>query len=106
MGIRQRKYMSRTGKLSLVWSATARDDLIRLREFIHPHNPRAAQKSSEKILKAAKLILDNPAIGTQIEGRQDYELVTPFGQNNYILRYQIIEQTIVILKIWHSREDR
>ena len=98
--------MSRTGKLTLVWSATARDDLIRLREFIQPHNPRAAKQSSEKILKAAKLILDNPAIGKQREGRQDYELVTPFGQNGYILRYQIVDQKIVILKIWHSREDR
>jgi plasmid stabilization system protein ParE len=98
--------MPETGELSLVWSATARSDLIRLREFIQPHNPSAAKLSSEKIIKAARLILDNPAIGTQLEDRQDYELVTPFGQNNYILRYQIIQQKIVILKIWHSREDR
>ncbi len=47
-----------------------------------------------------------PLIGKPIEGRQDYELITPFGQNGYILRYQIIEQNIVILKVWHSREDR
>jgi plasmid stabilization system protein ParE len=98
--------MSKTGKLSLVWSATARNDLIRLREFIQSHNPRAAKQSSEKILKAVGLIVDNPAIGMQVEGRQDYELVILFGQNSYILRYQIIEQKIVILKIWHSREDR
>ena len=98
--------MPRTGNLSLVWSATARADLIRLHAFIQPNNPRAAKQSSEKILKAARLILDNPAIGTPIEGRHDYELFTPFGQNGYILRYQIIEQKIVILKIWHSREDR
>ena len=98
--------MSRTGKLSLVWSATARSDLIRLRDFIQPYNPQAAKQSSEKIVKAAKLILDNPAIGKPIEGRQDYELVTPFGQSGYILRYQIFEQNIVILKVWHSREDR
>ena len=98
--------MSRTGNLSLVWSAAARADLIRLHAFILPHNPRAAKQSAKKILKATRLILDNPAIGTAIEGRQDYELFTPFGQNVYILRYQIIEQKIVILKIWHSRENR
>ena len=98
--------MSRTGKLNLVWSASARNDLIRLRDFIQPHNPWAAKQSSEKILKAARLLLDNPAIGKLIEGRQDYELIIPFGQNSYILRYQIIEQKIVILKVWHSREDR
>jgi plasmid stabilization system protein ParE len=54
--------MSETGKLSLVWSAIARSDLIRLREFIQAHNPRAAKRSSEKILKVTKLILDNPAL--------------------------------------------
>ena len=98
--------MSRTGKLTLVWSPTARQDLIRLREFIQPHNPRAAQRSAEKIRKAAKLILDSPAIGTRIEGREDHEFYTVFGQGGYILRYQLIGQKIVILKIWHDREDR
>ena len=98
--------MPRTGNLSLVWSATARADLIRLHAFIQPHNPRAAKQSAGKILKATRLILDNPAIGTPLEGRQDYELFTPFGQNGYIFRYQIIERKIVILKIWHSRENR
>jgi plasmid stabilization system protein ParE len=98
--------MSKTGKLNLIWSATARDDLIRLRDFIQPHSSYAAKRSSKKILGAARLILDNPAIGTKIDTRQDYELIIPYGQNNYILRYQIIEQKIIILKIWHSREDR
>lgn len=98
--------MSGTGKLKLVWSPAARRDLIRLRDFIEPHNPKAARRSSEKIRKATKLILDNPAIGTKIEGREDRELFTAFGQGGYILRYQIIAQKIVILKIWHTREDR
>jgi len=98
--------MSRTGKLTLIWSPAARRDLIRLREFIEPHNPKAAKKSSEKILKAAKNILDNPAIGKSLDGRNDRELFTSFGKNGYILRYQIIDQKIVILKIWHTREQR
>ena len=98
--------MSRTGNLTLVWSSTARYDLMRLREFIQSENPRSAKRSSEKIIKATKLILDNPAIGTRLEGREDRELYTPFGKNGYILRYQIIDQKIVILKIWHTREDR
>ena len=98
--------MSRTGKLTLIWSSIARFDLIRLREFIRPHNPRAARRSSEKIRKAAKLILDNPAIGTPVGDREDHEFYISFGQGGYILRYQIIGQKIVILKIWHTREDR
>ncbi len=98
--------MSTIRNLTLVWSTTARNDLIRLREFIQSKNPRAAKRSSEKIIKAATLILANPAIGTRLEGREDYELFTPFGKKGYILRYQIIDEKIVILKIWHTREDR
>ncbi|WP_230988249.1 type II toxin-antitoxin system RelE/ParE family toxin [Bathymodiolus japonicus methanotrophic gill symbiont] len=70
------------------------------------HNSRAAKKSSEKILKAAKSILNNPAIGKTLDGRNDRELFTSFGKNSYIFRYQIIDQKVVILKIWHAREDR
>ena len=98
--------MSGTRKLKLVWSPAARRDLIRLRAFIEPKNAHAAQRSSEKIRKAAKLMLDNPAIGTRIEGRQDREFFTSFGKGGYILRYQIIDHKIVILKIWHDYEDR
>lgn len=98
--------MPGTQKLTLVWSPAARRDLIRLREFIEPNNPHAARRSSEKIRKAVNLISDNPAIGTRIEGREDYELFTPFGRDGYILRYQIIKQRIVVLRIWHTREDR
>lgn len=98
--------MSRTRKLILIWSPAARRDLIRLREFIEPHNPRAARRSSETIRKAAKLILENPAIGSRIEGRQDRELFTPFAQRGYILRYRLLDQKIIILKIWQCLEDR
>lgn len=98
--------MPGTQKLNLVWSLAARRDLIRLREFIEPNNPHAARRSSEKIRETTKLIRDNPGIGTRVEGRDDYELFTPFGRYGYILRYIIIRQEIVILRIWHTREDR
>lgn len=65
--------MSGSPKLTLVWS-------------------HAAQRSSDKISKAARLILDNPAIGTKLEYREDRELYAPFGKGGYILRYKIIAQ--------------
>ena len=98
--------MPGTQKLTLVWSPAARRDLIRLREFIQPHNPRAAQRAAAAIRKAARLISENPSIGQQLEGRQDRELFTPFGHRGYVLRYQIIGQKILMLKVWHALEDR
>ncbi|MBN2700428.1 MAG: type II toxin-antitoxin system RelE/ParE family toxin [Methylothermaceae bacterium] len=92
--------------MKLVWSPASRRDLIRLREFIEPHNPTAARRAAETLKKAANLLLDHPAIGTRLEERQDRELFIPFGQSGYIIRYRLHEGTIVILRVWHGLEDR
>ncbi len=92
--------------LKLIWSPAARTDLIRLREFIEPHNPDAARRAAEALKKASNLLLDHPAIGARIEDREDRELFIPHGQRGYIMRYRLHQQTIVILRVWHIREDR
>lgn len=90
----------------LIWSSAARADLIRLRQFIEPHNREAAQRAAQSIKKAASVILQHPGIGKCLEGRQDRELFVPFGQHGYVIRYRLDEDAVVILKIWHGREDR
>lgn len=98
--------MPRFRTLTLIWSTAARADLIRLREFIEPHRPEAARSAAQSLLKAARLIVRHPGIGKRLEGRQDRELVVPFGQRGYIIRYRLDEDVVVILKIWHGLEDR
>ncbi|MEJ2389346.1 MAG: type II toxin-antitoxin system RelE/ParE family toxin [Chromatiaceae bacterium] len=98
--------MPRSRALKLVWSQAARRDLIRLREFIEPHNPAAARRAAAMLRKAANLLQEQPGIGRRIEGREDRELSVPFGQRGYLLRYRLHEDTIVILRIWHGLEDR
>lgn len=98
--------MPRSRALKLVWSQAARRDLIRLREFIEPHNPAAARRAAAILRKAANLLQEQPGIGRRIEGREDRELSVPFGQRGYLLRYRLHEDTIVILRIWHGLEDR
>lgn len=92
--------------LRLVWSPAARNDLIRLRDFIGEHNPDAARRAAEALKKAANLLLEHPGIGPRIEDREDRELFVPFGQRGYVLRYRLDEETIVILRLWHGLEDR
>jgi plasmid stabilization system protein ParE len=98
--------MPRSRALKLVWSPAARRDLIRLREFIEPHNPAAARRAAAILRKAANLLQEQPGIGRRIEGREDRELSVPFGQRGYLLRYRLHEDTIVILCIWHGLENR
>jgi plasmid stabilization system protein ParE len=93
-------------KQSVIWSPTALEDLVRLRNFIAPHNPDAARRAAESLKKAAKLLAEHPGLGKRLEGRTDRELMVPFGQRGYALRYRLDGETIVVLKIWHSFEDR
>ncbi len=96
--------MSKTHQLTLIWSPAASRDLQRLHDFLKAKNTNSAKHAADKIRKAVKLILDNPAIGRRLENRNDRELPIPFGKNGYIIRYRVTDSIIVILKIWHSRE--
>ncbi len=98
--------MPRSRTYTLIWSAAARADLIRLRQFIEPHNPEAARRAAQSLKKAANLIQQHPGIGKRLDGRQDRELFVSFGQRGYIVRYRFDGEAIVILKIWHGLEDR
>jgi len=34
------------------------------------------------------------------------ELFIPFGASAYVLRYRIHDDTLVVIRVWHSREER
>ena len=98
--------MPRAPATALVWTTAARADLIRLRRFIDPHNPAAARRAAEAIAEGAKLLIEHPAIGKRVEGRDDRGLSIPFGQRGYVLRYRQDGQTVAVLRVWHSLEKR
>jgi len=98
--------MPRARKLKLIWSAAARRDVIRLREFIDPHNPEAARNVADTLKKATRLLLGHPALGKPLDEREDRELFIPFGHRGYILRYRLEDKTLVIVRIWHGLEER
>ncbi len=71
-----------------------------------PPNPAAARRAAETITEGAKLLIEHPAIGKRVEGRDDRELSIPFGQRGYVLRYRQDGQTVAVLRVWHSLEKR
>lgn len=40
------------------------------------------------------------------DGTGRRELILPFGAGAYVLRYKIDGEDVVIIRAWHSREDR
>lgn len=98
--------MPRATTTTLIWTAAARADLIRLRSFIASHNPAAARRAAETLTEGAKLLIEHPAIGKRVEGRDDRELSIPFGQRGYVLRCRHDGQIVIVLRVWHSLEQR
>ncbi len=89
--------------MKLTYTIRAGQDLIRLREFIRKKNPRAAQKVSLQLKKNIENLIDQPQLGMPIEELEGFrELVA----RDYIVRYRISSDEIVILNIWHGMEYR
>ena len=90
------------------WLPGALQDLRRLREFIQSKNPAAAKKAAYSIKEALAILQENPKAGMPLfEALQGFhDLMVPFGRNGYIVRYREDGDGIVIVRVWHTREDR
>jgi plasmid stabilization system protein ParE len=89
--------------MKLQFSESAVQDLIRLREFIAVHNPKAAERISLRLRQAiAKLVL-HPDIGRSIP---EFENVRELVAGDYVVRYLRLVDGIFVLRIWHGKEFR
>jgi len=97
--------MSNTQRL--IWLPEAAEDLVRLREFIAPENPAAAKRAAQRIQSGVQILIDNPDAGKPLDdGTERRELYLPFGAGTYVLRYRLHGTTVVVVRVWHSRESR
>jgi plasmid stabilization system protein ParE len=81
-------------------------DLQRLREFLRPKNPVAAQRAAETIMKAVEVLGQQPQIGRPVEDMPpEYrEWMINFGDSGYVARYRFNGDTVTILAVRHQRE--
>ena len=94
--------------MRLAVSAAALDDLRRLHDFLVIRDTDSARRAVAVIDAAIQSIAGFPQRGRPSGLRGVRELVVPFGQAAYIIRYAHItsRDEIVILRLWHSREER
>ena len=91
--------------MRVVWLPSAIQDLQRLREFLRPQNPAAARRAAATIGSMAMTLAENPFIGKVAREAPDFrDVIIPFGRRNYVLRYRLDAQTIVIVALRHCRE--
>jgi len=97
--------------MQLRFSRRADHDIDRLYHFLieNQASVRTADRAILAIKRGAQSLLENPEIGSSLDdGSQRRELAIAFGKRAYILRYipDLQTQTVYVLRIWHSREDR
>ncbi len=93
--------------MKLVWLPAARDDIRRLVGFLIDKDPRAAERAARAIRLGADQLEQNPRVGRRMDNDTERrELFVPFGVSAYVLRYRIHSETLVVIRVWHSREQR
>lgn len=91
--------------MKLKWTSKALSDLARLHEFLAPLNEPAVARAVQTLVKAPTILLTNPRIGEQLFQFEPRE-VRRILAAQYEIRYEIQDETLYVLRLWHTKEDR
>lgn len=90
----------------VIFAPAAIRDLERLREFLRPKNPTAAERAAQAIIQGVQALGELPRIGRPIEDMPEEfrDWLIDFGDSGYVARYRIDGDTVVVLAIRHQKE--
>ena len=91
--------------MDLKWSKKAVSDIGRLYEFLATVGKGVAIRTVQMLTAAPTKLLTNPRIGEKVEEFSPRE-VRRFLIGHYEMRYEIKSNTIYVLRLWHTRENR
>lgn len=84
----------------------AQRDLDRLAAFIAKLDERAADKRERGLREALRKLGQRPLIGRPGPAPGLRERVLKFGRSSYLIRYLVTDDAVIIIRIWHGKEDR
>nr|WP_292152442.1 type II toxin-antitoxin system RelE/ParE family toxin [Brevundimonas sp.] len=83
----------------------AQADLRRLGQFLVAKSPRAARRAVN-LIEEALISLQEMPDRTPIREDGIRELMVRFGAGGYVARYRVMADHVIVLRIFHMREDR
>lgn len=95
--------------MKLVYSPEAVADLRRLHDLVAAQNPLAARRLSQSLRDGIKRLKQFPHMGRRVRQSADVwvpEEIRDWVTGTYVARYLLLDETIVILRIWHQKENR
>ena len=90
------------------YTRAARDDLVRLYQFLLERDLQAATQAREAIGKSIEFLQQFPFTCRKAVPNNPFlrEMVIPFGASGYVALFEIENsETVTILAIRHQRED-
>ena len=91
--------------MSLKWTSKAHGDLARLHGFLSEVDPGAAARAVRLILAGVRRLAAHPRLGSRLAEFQPRE-VRRIIVGDYEVRYEIVNGDLIVLRLWHLREDR
>jgi len=89
----------------LRWTSAAYGDLKRVHEFLLPVNPAAAARLVRAVVVRVRRVPAQPRLGDKVSGFEPREVRRVLIQR-YEVRYEVAGSDIIILRVFHTREER
>ena len=92
-----------------LFSREARGDLVRLRAFIAEHDPASAQRVARRLIQGIERLIRHPRLGKRVAiapGQAAPEEIRDWLVADYVVRYLIANDRIIVLRAWHGKEQR
>ena len=95
------------GSIELQWSNDALADLNRFAAFLQEQSPELAGMVADAVIVRTQILSRHPRLGRPIAGREEYrQLVLQVLGGDYIFQYRYDGTNLVILRVFHAREER
>ena len=91
--------------MELQWTSAALRDLTRLHAFLKDVDAHAAAQVIKALTAAPTRLRQQPRMGEKLDQFNPRE-VRRILAGTYEMRYEVRESAIIILRIWHTREQR
>lgn len=90
--------------MQIRWTQAAAADLEHISNYLRQHHPRYRQATIRHIYETVRSLKDSPHRGRpgRVEGTREI-LFPPMP---YVAVYRVREQSLEVLRIWHTSQDR
>jgi plasmid stabilization system protein ParE len=93
--------------VKIEWSASALADLDRFAAFLRETHPALSAIVGREIIAKAQVLSKHPRLGSPAPNRPEYrQLVMQVLNATYVFRYVLDGERVVMLRVFHSRENR